>query len=182
MSPLQPWTVLTSELAFDHPWAKVRRDVCQIDDGTLIDGYYYWEGGDFVQICAITTDRQIVVVRQYKHGVRELVRELPAGMVDARDLSPLATAQRELREETGFESSMWIALGTLNVSSAKSTTRAHVFLALDARCAEQQELDLTERIEVELYTQPQIMELITRGEIHDSNSLATYLLALPHLR
>ena len=175
------WQVKNSELVLNHRWAKVRRDTCILPNGFEVDDYYYWEGGDFAQVFALTPESQVVLVRQYKHGVKEIVLELPAGMIDADDANPLATARRELLEETGFEASEWQELGILNVSSAKSTTRAYPFLAQNAHQVREADLDDNEAIEVMLCSIPELLNLITKGEIRDSNSIAACLLALRSL-
>lgn len=178
---LKRWQVKESELVLDRRWAKVRRDICILPDEGEVDDYYYWEGGDFAQVFALTPDSRVVLVRQYKHGVKEIVLELPAGMIDAEDTSPLATARRELLEETGFEASAWQELGTLNVSSAKATTRAYPFLARNAHQGHEAHLDDNEDIEVVLCSIPEVLNLIAKGEIRDSNSIAACLLALMSL-
>jgi len=178
---IERWQVKDSELALNHRWAKVRRDTCILPNGFEINDYYYWEGGDFAQVFALTPENQVVMVRQYKHGVKEIVLELPAGMIDADDTNPLATARRELMEETGFEASEWQKLGVLNVSSAKSTTRAYPFLAQNARQVREANLDDNEAIEIMLCSIPELLNFITKGEIRDSNSIAACLLALRSL-
>ncbi len=175
---IEKWQVKDSVLVLDHPWAKVRRDTCILPDGSEIDDYYYWEGGDFAQVFTLTSEKQVVLVKQYKHGVKEIVLELPAGMIEGTEEDPLTTAQRELSEETGFEASEWRSLGVLNVSSAKSTTRAYPFLAQDARLLCEPHPDDQEAIEVILYPVTEVLNLIAKGEIRDSNSIATCLLAL----
>src|SRR4051812_21387285 len=115
---IRPWRVLKSELAFENKWAKIRHDECELPGGQIVEDYYYWEGGDFSQVFALTLDREVVLTRQYKHGVKEVVLELPAGMISSNEL-PLVTAKRELQEETGYTAKDWIPLGELNVSSAK---------------------------------------------------------------
>lgn len=181
MKKIDAWQVKDSELVLDLRWAKVRRDTCILPDGFELDGYYYWEGGDFAQVFAITSDYQIVLVRQYKHGVKEIVLELPAGMIDADDASPLVAARRELLEETGFEASEWQSLGTLNVSSAKSTTRAYPFLACNVQLTQELNLDENEAIEVVCCSIPELLDLIAKGEVRDSNSVAACFLALKAL-
>ncbi len=177
-SSVGPWRVKKTELVFDNRWAKVRRDTCELPDGRVIPDYYYWEGGDFAQVFALTDESRVVLVRQYKHGVKEVVLELPAGLVSAGDDSPLASARRELLEETGFEAGEWEALGKLNVSSAKATTHAYLFLATRARRVAEPRPDENEQIEVILVTVPDLMDLISGGEIRDSNSIACSLLSL----
>lgn len=173
-----PWQVKKTEIVFNNRWAKVRRDTCVLPDGKVIPDYYYWEGSDFAQVFALTDESRVVLVRQYKHGVKEVVLELPAGLVSEEDASPLATARRELLEETGFEAGEWQALGKLNVSSAKATTHAHVFLATRARRIAEPKPDENEQIEVVLRTIPELLDLISAGEIRDSNSIACSLLSL----
>jgi len=176
-SAIRPWRVISSELVFDNRWARVRRDSCDLGNGVTIPDYFYWQGGDFVQVFALTTSGEVLLTRQYKHGVKEIVIELPAGLIDLTDESPLAAAKRELSEETGYSGGRWTPLGILNVSSAKATTRAFSFLALEVMLVSQQQLDSTEQIECLRVSQDSFMKMIVSGTIHDSSSLATSFLA-----
>jgi len=180
-SKLTKWQVTQSELVLDNRWARVRRDTCTLPDGSHIDDYFYWEGNDFAQVFALTSDERVVLVRQYKHGVKDIVLELPAGMVSENDVDPAATARRELAEETGFDAPTWRQLGILYPSSAKSATRCFAYLALQARLVHSTHPDATEIIEVEKYSVPDLLQLIATGEIRDSNSIAICLLALTAL-
>jgi ADP-ribose pyrophosphatase len=175
---LEKWQVKDSNLLFDHRWAKVRRDSCILPDGSEIDDYYYWEGNDFAQVFALTSENKVILVRQYKHGVKEIVLELPAGMIESVDGDPLIAAQRELLEETGFEAESWQSLGVLHVSSAKATTRAYPFLAQNAQWRHSPSLDDTEDIQVIFCSIPEILNLIAEGSIRDSHSIATCFKAL----
>jgi ADP-ribose pyrophosphatase len=160
---------------------KVRRDVCILPNGTEIDGYYYWEGGHFAQIFALTPEELVVLVRQYRHGVKEINVELPAGLIDSYDLNALKNAQQELLQETGFEAEIWTSLGVLHTSPSKSTTCSYHFLAQNAKRVQKPLLDETEAIEVFLHPIPEVLSMIAKGEIQDSNSIATCLLALQAL-
>jgi ADP-ribose pyrophosphatase len=175
---IRPWKVLQSELVLDNAWAKVRRDTCQLPDDGVVPDYYYWEGGDFAQIFALSRNNDVILTRQYKHGVKEVVIELPAGLINDDTETPLAAAQRELREETGYTTEHWMNLGMLNVSSAKASTRAHIFLASQAVKTVEPHVDPTEVIEVLLLNREKLIELVDCLEIRDSNSLAAIFLAL----
>ena len=175
------WQTKDSVLVLDNRWAKVRRDVCMLTDGTEIDGYYYWEGGHFAQIFALTPEDQVILVRQYRHGVKEVNVELPAGLIDSYDLNALKNAQQELLQETGFEAETWTSLGVLHTSPAKSTTCSYHFLAKNAKKVQNPHLDETEAIEVILCPIAEVLSMIAKGEIQDSNSVATCLLALQAL-
>jgi 8-oxo-dGTP pyrophosphatase MutT (NUDIX family) len=177
---IRPWLVRKSKLAFDNRWAKVRLDECELPSGEVIPDYYYWEGSDFAQVFALTPTNEVVLTRQYKHGVKEIVTELPAGLIDS-DETPLAAAKRELEEETGYTAKDWVKLGELNVSSAKATTHASAFLARNAQKTAEPALDSAEDIDVFLVTIEELLDLISQGSIKDANSVAATLLALRSL-
>ena len=63
-----------------------------------------------VNVIAITAEGQFVLVRQYRHGIGRETWEIPVGVVETTDKTPLAGAQRELLEETGFGGGEWRAL------------------------------------------------------------------------
>ena len=58
-----------------------------MSNGVILDDYFYWEGGDFVQVFALTREQEVILVLQYKHGVRDIILDLPAGMIDGSMLS-----------------------------------------------------------------------------------------------
>lgn len=178
---MKKWQVTRSDLVLDKKWARVRRDTCVTPSGTTVDDYYYWEGGDFAQAFTLTDDGRVVLVRQYKHAVKDVVLELPAGLVPVEGENPLQTARRELLEETGFAASQWGHLGTLNVSSAKATTQAYLFLATHARPIGDPTPDENEDLESLLVTIPDLLDFITAGQIRDASSVACCLLALRSL-
>lgn len=178
---MEKWRVTRSELVLDKEWAKVRRDTCVTPTGHQVDDYYYWEAGDFAQVFALTEDARVVLVRQYKHAVKDVVLELPAGLVSVKDMTPLDTARRELLEETGFGVARWEALGALNVSSAKATTQAYLYLGSGAAVQGLPRPDANEQLELELVTISELLDLISKGQVRDTSSVACTLLALGRL-
>ena len=100
MSELKRWRTVRSLVAFSTPWFAVRKDDCVISDGAEAP-FYIIDTADWVCVVAITEDSELVLVRQYRHGWRDITLELPAGEVHAGE-DVIAAARRELAEETGY--------------------------------------------------------------------------------
>lgn len=158
-----PWDTLESSVAFSSPWLRVRKDLVRTNRGNLTD-YYVVERFDYVIVVAVTAEAQVLTVRQYKHGAGEVIRELPAGYLEEGE-EALVCAQRELREETGYEAAEIEPLGMLFASPSASSHRAHVFLATGLRLAGQQQLDANENIAVE----PMDLREAVRVAVHNED-------------
>jgi hypothetical protein len=98
------WKLLKSEYLVQDRWRSLRADTCQLLNGRTIAPYYALEYPPWVNVVALTPDHDVVLVRQYRHGVQQAVLELPSGTVEPTDASPLTAVQRELLEETGYTS------------------------------------------------------------------------------
>ncbi|MGB1251795.1 MAG: NUDIX hydrolase [Candidatus Promineifilaceae bacterium] len=155
------WKTLNSNYVLKDRWIAVRADTVQMPNGRVLDPFYALEYPDYVNMVGITTDKQVILVRQYRHGVQRTVLEIPAGMMDPKDASPLAAAQREMREETGYTSEQWIQLPSLSPNSANHRNMSHQFLALNMVLNDEQTLDDSEQLEI---IQLSIEETIT--ELH----------------
>lgn len=171
------WKLIDSELVLNEKWYRVRKDTVEIKPGKIVDDYYLGLFNDIVLIVALTADQQIPLVRQYKHGAGEIITELPAGYIDDGE-KPLAAAQRELREETGFTASSWHELGVFYKNSAKTKgDNVHLFLALEAKRTTNQELDENENIEVIIKSFKEAVEMVWEGKAKGSDSALAILLA-----
>jgi 8-oxo-dGTP pyrophosphatase MutT (NUDIX family) len=125
---LQPWKIRSSTYPLQTKWLQVRQDTCELPNGDVIDDYFVIERVDVAGIVALTPENGVVMNTQYKHGIQEFIREVPAGMIDAGE-TPLQAAQRELEEETGYTATEWVPLLTMVASPTGETNRYHVFLA-----------------------------------------------------
>jgi ADP-ribose pyrophosphatase len=178
---IKPWTTLKSELVFDHHWYKLRRDHVQLPTGQELDDYFVSVRADVALVFAVTEDQHVVLVRQYKHGIGEILIELPGGVVDEDETSPLAAAKRELLEETGYVSDDMEQLLAVCDNPTKDTNRIYYFLARNARRVATQDLDETENIEVLTTPITEIESLVLNGHIQVAGSVALCLLALRKL-
>src|SRR5215471_11553333 len=109
---MRPWKTLASEYSFRDQWVAVRSDTVLLPNGQTLAPYQTVEGPDSVNIVALSKQGNIILVEQYRHPVNCSILEVPAGHVDPGEL-PLAAAQRELLEETGYSGGIWHRLGAL---------------------------------------------------------------------
>jgi ADP-ribose pyrophosphatase len=178
---IQKWKILKSKLAFNHYWCKVRQDEVELPNGKIIDDYFVIIKPDVALILPITSNQEVVFVRQYRHGVQEILLELPAGTFDPSTESPETAAIRELKEETGYTATKVTKLATLYDNPVKDTNKLHLFIAENVIESGQQELDVTEEIEVVLMPLTSIMAKITTGEICVSGSISAIFLGMNYL-
>lgn len=182
MKKLQKWQILHSELVFNHPWYKVRRDRVVLPNGAIIDDYFLSERLDVALVFALTPENEIIFVRQYRHGAGEILLELPAGTFDPTTESANSAASRELREETGYSSDRLIPLGILYDNPVKETNKIHLFLAQNVNHLGEQVLDITEEIEVVLVPISSMLQMIAQGKICVAGSVAAVILGLQFLQ
>lgn len=158
------WTVLSSEYLIRRPWLTARRDVAQLPDGRINQEYYVLEYPDWVNIIAVTEEGDMVMERQYRHGLGNTCFELPCGVIEAGE-TPLQAAQRELLEETGYAGGHWQEWMVLSPNPATSTNLAHSFLVTGARKVSGQHLDATEDIQVHLLKPAYVKQLLVENQI-----------------
>ncbi len=182
MKELKKWKRLRSHLVFDNQWCKVRRDEIELPTGEIIDDFFVNVRPDIALVVPVTTHQEIVFVRQYRHGVGEILLELPAGAFNPDTEVAEEAATREMTEETGYSCDRLQKLATLYDNPVKDTNSIHIFLAENAQNTGQQCLDITEQIEVVLIPIDAVMEKITQGQICVSGSVAALFLTLNYLK
>lgn len=158
------WQVTASSYVLDSPYLRIRRDRIVLPDGTVIEDYYVRESRGYVIVFALTDDGNVVLVRQYKHGIGKTLLELVAGAID-EDEDPQQTAQRELTEETGYSARSVDYVRSFITDPTNADTVAHLFFARGAYPSGEQQLDATENITVEIAPLDRLRELVRAGEI-----------------
>ncbi|MFZ4815693.1 MAG: NUDIX hydrolase [Phototrophicaceae bacterium] len=167
------WDVLSSEYLLQTPYVNLRRDVCLLPSGATIPDYYVIEEPDYGMVFALTDDNLVVMVRQYKHGIGQVVLELPAGYIDARDADPAAGCLREFQEETGYSVRESFLLGAHMRHPSRLNNRGYMLVATGAQPAGNQHLDPAEQIEVVLLPLQTVFDKIRSGEIQAVQTIAT---------
>jgi 8-oxo-dGTP pyrophosphatase MutT (NUDIX family) len=178
--PTDPWEQLGSEPALEHEHYRVRRDTVRLPSGRIVDDYLVGTLADYALVAAVTEAREVVLVRQWKQGVRRVALELPGGMIDEGETAAEA-GLRELREETGFAAASLEQLGSFDVDASKAANQGHGFLAVGAEKIGEPEPHEMEAPDVVLVPLAEISDLINRGEISGAVSVATLLLTLQRL-
>ncbi|HPN54787.1 MAG TPA: NUDIX hydrolase [Candidatus Moranbacteria bacterium] len=178
---MQKWKTISSKMAFNHKWFKLRQDKVELPNGKILDEYFLWLKGYVALIVPITEDGKFVLVRQYKHGADEIIIEFPAGFIDG-DETPEEAAQRELQEETGYSSDNLQLLSTAFADPTKAIGKIYIYLAKNAVRNKAIKLDETEDIEVLVKSEEEVLEMITKGEICVNDSVAGFFLALEALK
>jgi ADP-ribose pyrophosphatase YjhB (NUDIX family) len=145
--PLGPWQILESSWLYRAAFLGLRRDRCRLPDGRLSPDYFFLEIRDAAIVAAVTPDRRVLLVREYKHGTGDVTATLPAGFLEAGE-SPADAARRELAEETGHAGAAPEPLGAFHVLPGLSSMTVHAFLVRDAVPTGALHLDEFEQIEV----------------------------------
>lgn len=137
--------------------------------------FYRLQGPDWVNVVAFNRERELLVVEQFRHGIDAATLEIPGGGCDSGE-SPLESARRELREETGHEAGRWIELGSCTPNPATLDNRCHSFLALDCEAVGEVELDPSEELKVWACGWQEWQERLRSGEVHHALVLAAFLM------
>ncbi|MBP0491262.1 NUDIX hydrolase [Pararoseomonas indoligenes] len=172
------WEVLSSRTVVRDRWIELRADAVRDSKGNVLDPFYSLSYPDWVQVVAITPADELVLVRQYRHGARAWVLELPAGAIDPADADECAAAARELREETGYSAAEYRSVGALSPNTATHRNLSRTVLALDATHTHPTAHEAGEDITVELWPIPRVLAGLRDGLLPQAMHVSALLLAL----
>ena len=175
MTP-QPWQQLSDETLVQYKVFRVRRSRRRSPRTGAEIGFFLMDTPDWVNVLPITTDGQVVMVRQYRHGSERVSLELPGGLIDPHETDPAKAAARELREETGYEAERIEPVGVMNPNPAMMSNRCFAFVATGCRRVGGLEMDAGEDIEVVTVPLADLDRIIADGEIEHAIVLATVAL------
>ena len=145
---MRAWRVVGRRWVFRDRWYRLLAESVELGDGRRIDDYYLGVFPGVAMVVPQTAAGGLLFVRQYKHGAQRVLVELPAGYLDEGE-EPLAAAQRELREETGYAGGDWRPLGRFFANPTKERGgELNLFLATGVRSVGTARPDEHEAIEV----------------------------------
>lgn len=128
----EKWKVIKSELVVEHPFVEVAMEKVSLPDGRIIDEWPIVNAHDYVNVVVFDEQGKALILEGYKHGARRSSWQVVGGYLE-NDEDPLSAAQRELREETGYESEEWRYLGSFIMDANRHVGVGHFFLCLNAR-------------------------------------------------
>jgi 8-oxo-dGTP pyrophosphatase MutT (NUDIX family) len=162
---IKPWKKISSKLIGDFRIFKLRSDFKISPRTGREHDFFVLDSVNWVNVIAVTPERQLVFVEQYRHGSNTVELEIPGGMMDAGETDPVATAVRELREETGYEGENARLLGKVWSNPAILNNRTFTVLIENCRLQHGVEFDSGEDIVTKLVPVAEIPKLIADEKI-----------------
>jgi ADP-ribose pyrophosphatase len=176
------WKIISSTTVFEQsPWLRVLSEDVELPDGRVVKDYLHLETLDFVMIVPINQKDEIGLIRSYKHGLRAIDIQPPAGYIDEGE-DPLETAKRELFEETGAVSDHWQSLGSYVIAGNRGAGKAHFFLATECDCIAEPDSGDLEAQEVLWVPVSKVRQTWESGDYAQLSTAAILGLALSRLQ
>jgi 8-oxo-dGTP pyrophosphatase MutT (NUDIX family) len=123
---------------------------------------------DWVNVVAVTPDEQVILVEQFRHGSKTIELEIPGGVMDAADASPVAAGLRELQEETGYGGEHARIIGRVYPNPAIMTNTCHTVLVENCVRRFETRFDQCEDLRTHLVPVAEIPALVAAGRIRHS--------------
>ena len=156
--------IISSEFVFRGKFLKIIRDQVKTAAGKLWSREYIHHPGASMVI-PVLPDGRLVMIRQYRHALKQEFLEFPAGKIDAGE-STLVAAKRELEEETGYVASDWKSLTTIHPCIGYANEKIEIFLARDLTL-KQAKLDEGEHLTVEAIKFEDLVRWVQEGKVSD---------------
>lgn len=174
------WEEVSVKHLIQNKWIDLRQSRYRFPDGTEFEPYYSYSRRDYVVIVPFDEKGDLICVKQYRHGLKEVTTEFPAGGIERNDGKEYGTkepgltedavkaAVRELSEETGYEAGKMEHLITVPSNATVSDNYAHIFVARDCKKVTSQDLDDTEFLNVLTISPDELEDLIKSGKFQQA--------------
>lgn len=169
----QPWAFLVSKVLQSCRVFNLRTERYRSPRTGQEHDFYLIDSSDWVNVIPLTGDGKVILVKQFRFGIKEFSLEIPGGMLDEGD-TPAGAAARELLEETGFVGEEPEFLGYVHPNPAIHTNRCYTYLVRNALFQKPPKQDSTEDVEVEIVPLRDIPKLIQEGAITHALVIAAF--------
>ena len=165
---MKPWKKVGSKPVGDFRIFKLRSDICINPRNGKEHDFFVLDTVGWVNVIALTPAHELVMVRQFRVGSQTVELEIPGGMMDPGETDPVATAVRELREETGYEGENARLLGKIWSNPAILSNRTYTVLIENCRLKHAVEFDSGEDLATQLVPVADIPQLVADEKIGHS--------------
>ncbi|MER6185338.1 NUDIX hydrolase [Streptomyces sp. NPDC001652] len=175
----EEWEIRATETPFAGGKTSVRTDDVVMPDGKVVRRDYQVHPGS-VGVLTLDDEDRVLLIKQYRHPVRQKLWEIPAGLLDVPGENPLHAAQRELYEEAHVKAEDWRVLTDVYTTAGGCDEAVRIFLARDLSEAEGERFEVEhEEIDLEYARVPvdELVRGVLAGELHN-NCLVVGVLSL----
>jgi ADP-ribose pyrophosphatase len=170
-----PWQTLSTECVYESPWIKVDKHDVINPSGNPGEYSVIHFKNTALGILALDAEYNTWIVGQYRYPLNRFSWEIPEGG-GKLDVPPLESAKRELLEETGIQAEDWLLIQEMDLSNSVSDERAMIYLARELSFGESQPEE-TEELYVKKLPFEELYQMVLKGEVTDSMSVAAVLKA-----
>lgn len=181
MSELRKWKILESNYLVKNKWIRLRQDLIELPDGSRISDYFVLERNDWAIVFALTKENKVILVKEYKHAIGEILLGLPAGGVNEGE-SPREAIERELMEETGYSPEFIEELGAFYENASGENCFGHFFIAMNCSKKGEKKIDVSESNEVLLVSLEEVNKLVSEKKIWGIPHACGIFLALEYIK
>ena len=165
---IKPWQKVGSKPVGNFRIFTIRSDQVISPRTGQTQDVYVIDCVNWVNVIAVTPDRQLVMIEQYRHGSTTVELEIPGGMIDAKDPSPTAAGLRELREETGYAGENARLIGEIFPNPAIMSNTCYTVMVENCRCLHPVQFDHGEDLVTRLAPIADLPQLVASGKIRHS--------------
>ena len=180
MKEEKKWILNKTEPVVDLNIVKIRHDYYRNPRNQKVVKTIAIEGHDAVNVVVRTKENKILMVRQFRFGIGDYTLEIPGGMIDPGE-DVLTAAQREVREETGYEGQNWHYLGNILSNPVWMTSTIHHYFTDQAVPKYALKLDEAEDVEIIQMTPETVYEELQKGTIKHPHTISALFFARPLL-
>ena len=168
--------ISSTEIVHKNPWYQVRKEIVIREDGSQGEFYIADTPGPGIFVAAVNDNDELYLVKQYRQQTKLWSWEIPGGNGD-----PKEAALRELHEETGLIARQIEEVGTFQAMNGMMSEIAHVFVTKELSQGSTEHGAEEVISKTQPFSMPEVLSLISSGELSDGQSMAALMLVLPYL-